>query len=341
MTELAIRPQELVIPDQPVVQGTSQFAGIGFTGPYEHSDVLVRRVSEGLATSTAPVGSHDLALEAAFIREALEAEPDRTIFSLKARPNGDELARQLFSHDEPAQGLALDTSKETTGLLVTVAPGTDVILPPAAPDAAEQHDLDAEARLVEEHQDEIDSRSLPPLLSSWDALTTQASLFNGSIVDRLRAEHGPDVYDQTVLKVKAIAAVAIGEVYQTAKGAVRQYNLLRLGAEPDDTLPILNPQKVAEDLDPYVDKPFYNVPSEPLIFSPKESDVVLAALRWTALDPKGLSHNHAAMDVLSRYAPTEKERNLNRAMLESAGLQLDTAQDERNRPPTYYHGDPA
>jgi hypothetical protein len=316
MTELAIRPDQLIAPD-------SLEAMIGAVPLDGLLPDNTQQYGAGASPADMPLERHDAptALEvdmedrlaAAYVREALEAEPDRTIFSLRVRPNGSQLVNELFSQDymvNPGNGTV---PVAATGLLET-SPDNRMILPPAAADLAIDYDLAELAnKVVSEETTHIEDgreiHTLPPFLSPTDAIMATTALTDPAIENKLIQEYGIELYETALKKAVAMREANIAETYTWAKDIVRQYNRLRQGSKPDDTIPIIFPERLPSVADSVTEPPLHEVVHEPLVFN-AEGLVVLSALRQAAFRRKGNPNQIGALEVLSRYEPSEKLRKV-------------------------------
>jgi hypothetical protein len=317
MTELLIRPEELVDPVSPeAVADAPHFEGLVLDGTQQYGTGISPRdipLESRLASTSIEVDERR-AFDDAFLREALELEPDRTIFSLRIRPNGKELYDQVLVFSEGQVVGVADGSESSaaTGLLEQFPKGR-MILPPAAADLTLDYDLVEIANEVVSEDNSTstegkEAHTLPPFLSPTDAIAATAVLSDSKIAAKLTQKYGSDTYDNAIKKAVAMREANIAETYTMAKDVVRQYNRLRQGAEPDDTIPIIFPDRLSLVADSVTEPALHEVDNESLVFNPDEGQVMLSALHLAAFRRSNNPNQIAALEVLSRYEPSEALR---------------------------------
>jgi hypothetical protein len=199
----------------------------------------------------------------------------------------------------------------------------EVLLPPPAEDVCSIHDLEAEAAaVIPQNTKDTEVRMLPPATNRYDAIATVHALQNPVVAKELERTYGKESYDQALAKALAVSTVAIANVDSVVptKTAFEQYARLRQGREQDRNLTALDPTHSV--LDPFVDRPLYEVPRESLAYNPEESRVVLDALRYSFVHATTPNEALASGDVLARSTAAHSERAFYRAFLEEAGVNL-------------------
>lgn len=329
MTELAIRPADLR--DSVITSG--ELLAETDLAPLVVGGVATMASQDHQSAGYTP-DFMDYETNASFVEEAQQIDTDATVYSLKARASLPVLSDDYDPNItiNPVSSECERTSQIASDATNKIHAGT---LPPAAPDLTYDYHLTEIAQELAGEEtgsrEEDEGHALPPFLSSMDAITASSVISNSDIAAKLIEKYGKGVYDSALKKATAIREANIAETYTYSRDVVRQYNRLRQGAEPDDTMPIIPAARIDSLADSVTEPPLCELAKESLVFKFDEGSVVLSALHMAATRRDNRHVRVAALDVLSRYEPSPKLRKLYGNMLKhAADIQPDITKNAPN-----------